>query len=463
MSPPRSAKIDVAGIPSQAQDQQQQQQQQDGAAAAAAAAAAAPGSRRGSAEEEADGPEGVEATFRRGMGSPVPVTLGEIQPSTPAGSDKTSKKISAKETPTPFTVDTVEKMKEVVSLALSMTVSEYYSMFLCDNSPWERDFHMLKGDSEMEATLWRESTDGARVRDLMYRTPLNNRIGPKSTRVHEQQVLRQVNSKQIVLETSVWTLDVPYGDAFCVISRFSITDAPEYPGCWVYVSIGTCFTKNVWIKGLIEKGAYAGSKEYFSLWTKTAKDRVERHRSRTPFPVPERRARPDATLILGSKGDVGDSGGALEVAEAGAQEEGLGDRSGGGISSPRSPKSMRDAEEDQTTAVSDAARAEASSSFAPFSPNKPPPLLFEGNEASKALWSRRSALGPYRTPLILSLLVLSLALVAYRLFSVSDKATPSGGTHASDVDALDRFIAAAEAAIDAAKEAKIVLLNTKSK
>jgi hypothetical protein len=251
-----------------------------------------PRKERSLSEEAESNPEGSEAEFGAPVSAAHAAVVGAaaqggvvpaIHASTPKGAaDKTSRQISELETPKPFSNETVEKMKEVVSVALPLSVAEYYHLFLDDMSSWEREFHTLKGDTEMEQTLWRESQDGCRIRDLKYRTFLNNKIGPKSTRVHEQQVLRQVSDKQILLETSVWTLDVPYGDSFCVISRFSVTYTPEYPGCWMYVSIGTSFQKSVWIKGLIEKGAFSGSKDFFAIWIKAAKQRIDTLRAEHP-------------------------------------------------------------------------------------------------------------------------------------------------------------------------------------
>jgi hypothetical protein len=117
------------------------------------------------------------------------------------------------------------------------------------------------------------------VRDLTYRTKLGSRIGPKTTRVHEQQLLLENSPTQVVLEASVWTPDVPYGDSFSVVSRYVVT--PCDPGaaggasCHVHVSLGCNFSRSVWVKGFIEKNAFAGGCDFLKLWTTAARRRLE--------------------------------------------------------------------------------------------------------------------------------------------------------------------------------------------
>ncbi|OWZ36566.1 GRAM domain-containing protein [Cryptococcus neoformans AD2-60a] len=133
------------------------------------------------------------------------------------------------------------------------------------NSSWLRTF---LSDSQnlrdIEYSDWRPISPSSPnlTRSLSYTKPLNGSIGPKQTTCHITDSREHFDPDQyIVMITTTRTPDVPSGGVFSVKTRTCFMWAgPE--STKVIVTTGVEWTGKSWIKGIIEKSAIDGQKQY---------------------------------------------------------------------------------------------------------------------------------------------------------------------------------------------------------
>lgn len=133
------------------------------------------------------------------------------------------------------------------------------------NSSWLRTF---LSDSQnlrdIEYSDWRPISPSSPnlTRSLSYTKPLNGSIGPKQTTCHITDSREHFDPDQyIVMITTTRTPDVPSGGVFSVKTRTCFTWAgPE--STKVLVTTAVEWTGKSWIKGIIEKSAIDGQKQY---------------------------------------------------------------------------------------------------------------------------------------------------------------------------------------------------------
>ena len=189
-----------------------------------------------------------------------------------------------KEEPLVLSQDMMDKMKEVVSEALPVTPMEFYQLFFDgdSSSEFDRAFHQAKSNSSVVIPEWTIRDESTQARTLTYVMAMQSKLAPKATSVIEDQVLRQYDG-HMVMEATVKTPDVMYGDSFGVVTRWSISESQtdDFSGCWMYVTIGVEFSKTVWVKSFIEKSAIQGSKDYFKIWLALARNHIQQYKEGT--------------------------------------------------------------------------------------------------------------------------------------------------------------------------------------
>ncbi|KIR35675.1 hypothetical protein I352_01952 [Cryptococcus deuterogattii MMRL2647] len=133
------------------------------------------------------------------------------------------------------------------------------------NSSWLRTFLSDNQNlRDIEYSDWRPSSPSSPTltRSLSYTKPLNGSIGPKQTTCHITDSREHFDPDDyIVMVTTTKTPDVPSGGVFSVKTRTCFMWAgPE--STKVVVTTGVEWTGKSWIKGIIEKSAIDGQKQY---------------------------------------------------------------------------------------------------------------------------------------------------------------------------------------------------------
>ncbi|CDH52199.1 uncharacterized conserved protein [Lichtheimia corymbifera JMRC:FSU:9682] len=114
--------------------------------------------------------------------------------------------------------------------------------------PWE------KGDGGMS---------GHFTRDISYIKPLNNSIGPRSTKCLLKEQVKHLDLENSVTQViTTQTPDVPSGGSFVVKTRLCIMWAGQGK-VRVLVTVLVDFTKSSWLKSTIEKATIDGQTSYY--------------------------------------------------------------------------------------------------------------------------------------------------------------------------------------------------------
>ena len=126
-----------------------------------------------------------------------------------------------------FRVST-EAMEEVLHVPLHLpldSLMDSFSGFDCESSPFGRSLCKRLGWMNVIANGWQGSVEGGVKRRDVHCTvkcPPKAML-PDSTRVHLRHQLTRCPSGMIILEREVWTLDIPYGETFCLQERWIVT------------------------------------------------------------------------------------------------------------------------------------------------------------------------------------------------------------------------------------------------
>eukprot|EP00123_Amoebidium_parasiticum_P009207 comp19326_c1_seq1/m.22228 comp19326_c1_seq1/g.22228 ORF comp19326_c1_seq1/g.22228 comp19326_c1_seq1/m.22228 type:complete len:335 (-) comp19326_c1_seq1:152-1156(-) len=126
--------------------------------------------------------------------------------------------------------------------------------------------------SDIQCQPWAD-VEGIKTRQLTYTMPLNQPIGPKTTRSIETQKILKDSKLVKVVETVSDTPDVPFGTHFSVILRYCATY--EGPGkTKLSVTYDIPFRKNTMLKSAIKKATVVGLNDLMALLTKTLEEHM---------------------------------------------------------------------------------------------------------------------------------------------------------------------------------------------
>ncbi|GAA5925373.1 hypothetical protein JCM3775_001395 [Rhodotorula graminis] len=134
---------------------------------------------------------------------------------------------------------------------------------------------------EIQIGDWAPQASGSNLlaRSMSYIKPLNGSIGPRQTKCLITDESAHVDFDDFVcVVTTTRTPDVPSGSAFSVKTRTSMTWAKGNL-CRVVVTTGVEWTKSSFIKGIIEKSAIDGQKQYHTDLEKAMRAYIATHRN----------------------------------------------------------------------------------------------------------------------------------------------------------------------------------------
>ncbi|GAA5863774.1 hypothetical protein JCM3774_001154 [Rhodotorula dairenensis] len=135
--------------------------------------------------------------------------------------------------------------------------------------------------TEIQIGDWAPQSSGSNLlaRSMSYIKPLYGSIGPRQTKCLITDESAHVDFDDFVcVITTTRTPDVPSGSAFAVKTRTSMTWAKGNK-CRVVVTTGVEWSKSSFIKGIIEKSAIEGQKQYHSDLEKAMRAYIATHRN----------------------------------------------------------------------------------------------------------------------------------------------------------------------------------------
>ncbi|GAA6004728.1 GRAM and VASt domain-containing protein [Rhodotorula paludigena] len=201
-----------------------------------------------------------------------------------AGEGATKGKKAAKAAPHPPTVDTCATLKNLKEVCMDSTFpgapEKLYNLMFTSGFMkgfWAENQKL----TEIQIGDWAPQASGSNLlaRSMSYIKPLNGSIGPKQTKCLITDESAHVDFDDFVcVITTTRTPDVPSGSAFAVKTRTSMTWA-RGNSCRVVVTTGVEWTKSSFIKGIIEKSAIDGQKQYHADLEKAMRAYIATHRN----------------------------------------------------------------------------------------------------------------------------------------------------------------------------------------
>ncbi|KAI8884506.1 hypothetical protein K501DRAFT_247618 [Backusella circina FSU 941] len=142
------------------------------------------------------------------------------------------------------------------------TIESIYNLLFKDD--FLRDF-LTQNQKATDVVIgsWKNDKEVDTMREMSYIKPLNNPLGPKSTKcLITEEVLFYDLTKSVSVLTTTNTPDVPSGNSFSVKTRTCLTFSGK-DEVKVFVSVLVDFTKSSWLKSTIEKASIDGQVSYY--------------------------------------------------------------------------------------------------------------------------------------------------------------------------------------------------------
>ena len=156
----------------------------------------------------------------------------------------------------------------------SVPVFKFFKIFWSDDTFSLRYLHQ-RNDTEIDIQAWKNDPNLGFVRQLTYRTPLNQPLGPSSCRVEETQRYFLSKTKLLLEVVNVFS-GIPYGDCFHVEKKWEIISGTEKNTCKVRAWVAVHWIKKPrLLAGTIENGTVKETVEVYNQWISLAKDHLQ--------------------------------------------------------------------------------------------------------------------------------------------------------------------------------------------
>jgi hypothetical protein len=168
----------------------------------------------------------------------------------------------------------VDELQELLTDELPVTPSKFFQLFISNDSTFEHDYHVCRGDTDIKVGLWKPHAQFGITRDVTYTLKLSAPMGPPTTRteeIHRYHLQRD----RLIIDTSMQMLDAPYGDYFRVESQWVVQSKGDSK-CTVRVCAKAVFSKSTILKSTISSRTLSGMTESFGVWMKNAHALLEK-------------------------------------------------------------------------------------------------------------------------------------------------------------------------------------------
>ncbi|CCI47912.1 unnamed protein product [Albugo candida] len=169
-----------------------------------------------------------------------------------------------------------DSMQLVTDQSFAVTPEEFMKQFIYDNAPFGlNEFYRKIGYWDITLDPWTQSNDmDGKTRSARYRVPVDAPLGPSTSLVDSVQCCKRPNQCVYIVETSTRIVDVPYGDHFSVIDRWTIMPIQLESGVGTHLQIElkVAFSKSTLWKSTICSKAAAENTKKFEQWVSHAKE-----------------------------------------------------------------------------------------------------------------------------------------------------------------------------------------------
>jgi len=213
-----------------------------------------------------------------------PITLGKDEEEEDFGEDQNAEEeeeednwesfLSQEDSQGGFLNCTPAEMASIIDEELPVNVMQFFKYFYSDGS-FVKLYHEQRGDKEISVKEWSPHAQFGSIRELQYRAPLKQPIGPSSAQCTETQRYH-LSKTHLSIESVQVMYDIPYGDYFRVEGKWEVIPGATANSCRVKVWAGVYFMKKTWWKGKIESGAQKESEDSFAMWMQLARKEISR-------------------------------------------------------------------------------------------------------------------------------------------------------------------------------------------
>ncbi|CAJ0637245.1 14326_t:CDS:10 [Entrophospora sp. SA101] len=156
------------------------------------------------------------------------------------------------------------------------TVEKIYNLLFTSDFV-ERYLTYEEKCTEVHIGEWKSGYNGNLTRSTDYIKPLNNSLGPKSTKciINDESLHRDFENYTTNLSITT-TPDVPSGGSFCVKTKTCIMWAGQSE-TRIIVTCSVEWSKSSWLKGTIEKACIEGQQQHWKSLMHSAKKYISAH------------------------------------------------------------------------------------------------------------------------------------------------------------------------------------------
>ena len=171
------------------------------------------------------------------------------------------------------------KPKEVLTETLPVNFIDAWCLLKSDNIEFQLSHHKSREETNAQYTAYTKY-DSYLLRKVTFVSPVNNSLGPKSTRMEcmERSIMCK-GKKRIITQICMSSLDVPFGDTFR-IQNYWIFDDVDGKSCTLKLLSGVVFIKSSLFKWKIEEASDKESKNALNLWMTQAKEAINAAKSK---------------------------------------------------------------------------------------------------------------------------------------------------------------------------------------
>jgi len=153
-----------------------------------------------------------------------------------------------------------------------ITVLQFFKLFASDGG-FVKQYHEQRGDKEIQVKDWSAHAQFGTIRELQYKAPLKQPIGPSSAQCSETQRYH-LTKTHLTLESVLVMYGIPYGDYFRIEGRWVVTAGVTPNTCKLSIYGCVYFMKKTWFKSKIETASMKEQEESFQMWVQLGRKEI---------------------------------------------------------------------------------------------------------------------------------------------------------------------------------------------
>jgi len=188
----------------------------------------------------------------------------------------------------------------------------FFNLFFSDSSSFAKDFHVARGDSQIEVGYWTDERSGKKRREVKFLSPTSTsqfirNIAGETVNVIETQYYHFI-SEELIIETST-KVEGSMSESFSTSATWNISPSNGNKESTCKITVQNDY-KGTWFKAKIEDFIHSSSVEAFDKYRELITQRVSEFRQRRIVQAPSRpipKSKPShKTIMAESETDTDD-------------------------------------------------------------------------------------------------------------------------------------------------------------